>query len=218
MHYPFYENHKNKRVSKIIEILGVDWFKDKTILELGACHGDIGIEFIKLGSHVTFADAREENLNEIYAKIEQPDIIVLNQNKPYNLGRRYDLVLHLGTLWHIENWHNDLYCALRHSDRMILETKVLPKNVNISLSTNTLKSKYNAFGEKESCFTDVAVEKKLIELNIDYVRYDDANLNTNFEEMAENVYVKHIYDWTIETPILSSNKQIHHRRFWYVGL
>ena len=38
--------------------------------------------------------------------------------------KKFDLILHLGTLYHVENWRNDLKCALRHGDLMILETMV----------------------------------------------------------------------------------------------
>ena len=71
MHFDFFTEHKNNRVQKIISIYGSDWFKGKSILELGACHGDIGIEFIKLGAEVTFCDIREENLNEIINSLRQ---------------------------------------------------------------------------------------------------------------------------------------------------
>ena len=41
------------RVKKVIEVKGEEWFKGKTILELGTCHGLIGRHFEKLGATVT---------------------------------------------------------------------------------------------------------------------------------------------------------------------
>jgi hypothetical protein len=212
MHYSFYENHKNKRVSKIIEILGVDWFKDKTILELGACHGDVGIEFTKLGSHVTFADARIENLKEIEDKIQNPDIRIIDQNFAYNLKQRFDLVLHLGTLWHLQFWYNDLYYALSHSDLMILETRVLPIKTNIGLFQKRKVNQYVGTTDYIPVLTQNDIEKRIVELNHTYTRYDDSSLNIN--ESEENISM--VYDWDELNHYSANNKSIHHRRLWCI--
>ena len=85
MNFLFYEDWYKKRVSKIINIFGQDWFAGKNILELGACYGDIGIELTKLGAEVTFADAREENLDVIKNKFKiynySPNLLLLNQEE-----------------------------------------------------------------------------------------------------------------------------------------
>jgi hypothetical protein len=216
MHFDFFTEHKNNRVQKIISIYGSDWFKGKSILELGACHGDIGIEFIKLGAEVTFCDIREENLNEIRDKITNPNIIILNQNRPYNLKTKFDLVLHLGTLWHLENWYNDLYYAMQHSDQMILETKVLPKKGNINLFSSIVNERYSALNTKEPMFTSDAIEERLKSLNLAFKRFDDNDLNTDYLPAEDNVVIKHVYDWTDELHSGSTQKVIHHRRFYLV--
>ena len=63
-----FKDWTEKRVRKIISIFGKDWFHHKKILELGACHGDVGLEFLKLGADVLFTDARESNLKILHDK------------------------------------------------------------------------------------------------------------------------------------------------------
>jgi len=69
MKHLFYEEWKNKRVKKIENIFGRDWFCGKSILELGAAHGDVGSHFLKLGAEVIFTDIKEEYLQSIKDKI-----------------------------------------------------------------------------------------------------------------------------------------------------
>lgn len=208
MHYPWYKDHKIKRVKKIIDIFGIDWFKNKSILELGACHGELGLEFANLGADVLFTDARIENLTELLSIKPDAKIQVLNQNSYYNLHRKFDLVLHLGTLWHVENWYNDLYCAIKHSDNIILETLVLPRSGNFSMPYNNVDSVYSSINQKEQVFTEVAVESRLNELGCTFTRYDESELNTYYDDVSL------VYDWSVDDAILDS--KVHCRRFWYI--
>ena len=127
----FYDEWKNKRVNKIENIFGRDWFCGKSVLELGAAHGDIGIHFLKLGADVLFADVRIEHLRNINQKLfelnHNTKTIVLNQNKRYDLERKFDLILNTGVLYHLENWKQDLECAMNHTNVMILESVVSMK-------------------------------------------------------------------------------------------
>ena len=54
MKYLMYENWTKKRIDAILKQFGEDSFNRATMLEMGACHGDIGIEFMKLGADVAF--------------------------------------------------------------------------------------------------------------------------------------------------------------------
>lgn len=210
MHFSWYEDHKNKKVQKIISILGKNWFKDKSILELGSCYGDIGIEFVKLGAQVLFTDVRQENLDKIKIKLSNPKTQIINQNANYNLKQKFDLVLHLGTLWHVENWYNDLYHALKHTSLMILETRVVPKKGSISLLGIYADAPYDGYKCFEPLFTCEVLESRLKELNCSFTRYDDSDLNTFHKDL------NHIYDWKDE--VINDNGNVaHYRRFYVVS-
>lgn len=221
----FYNEWANTRVNKIINIFGKKWFNDKKILELGAAHGDIGIELLKIGAHVCFSDGREENLQSIVNNLEpynyKPDIQLIDQNTPWSLDKTFDLVLHLGTLWHIENWKQDLERSLSHSNVMILETMVNPRFGQSSANFSHPCIDYGPLNEIGSFFTQEAVEEELTNLGCKFIRFDDPDLNTS-GWAYNSIKLTTIYDWEYNdasVEMTSSPQQthsIHHRRFWLV--
>lgn len=192
----FYKEWKEKRVKKIIEIFGKSWFAKKKILELGACHGDIGLEFLNLGSDVLFCDARISNLEEIPDKTFIPvKICELDQNYDYNLNQTFDLILHLGTLYHIENWKNDLKCALSHGSIMILETLVNPNNNDVERVLDYTESSYDSYNSKTPVFTEKMVEEYLSNLGCKFFRFDNEELNVDWRWSSNEVMIRQEYDW-----------------------
>jgi hypothetical protein len=225
MNHVFYEQWCNSRVNKIIDVLGNDWFPGKQILELGACHGDIGIPLLKLGADVTFSDVREENLQVIKDKFTYEDFvpktIELNQNFEYNLNKKYDLVLHLGTLYHVENWKQDLQCALNHSNIMFLETVVSPFENMPDMLRDGGNYKYDGYNCKEPLFTQESVEKTLTELGCKFIRFDNQSLNSNWNWLNTDSLIKNVYDWNYDNVKLytlntKTNQMVHFRRMWMV--
>lgn len=221
-----YKSWKQKRLSRIINLLGEDWFSGKSILELAAGYGDIGIELMELGADVTFADANEEFLNIIQSKIPYPvPLVKFDQNNYYDLGKKFDLVLHLGVLYHILNWKEDLKCAFNHSDKIILETiveasqnKIWEKKIKVSpqLWGNTL--------EEKSLFSEKAVDNEIKKSGYSYLKLNNSSLNTNFGwGIGEKNLERHIYDWTPENVRLHSNYikdgvsyNTHFRKMWFI--
>jgi hypothetical protein len=207
MDMPFFEDWNQKRLDKIIKIFGKNWFFSKKILELGACHGNVGLELIKLGALVYFTDARQENLN----RIKEKNIRVLDQNYPYDLKMKFDLIIHMGVLNHLENWKQDLKCALSHSDKMILESLVLgKKQKDYCLDDNKNNLKYSSFNSKNSYFTQESVEKEIKKIGFNFIRMDDKNLNSYSNTL--NL----IYDWTYEEENNNFKIPTMKRRMWLV--
>jgi len=84
-----YIDWRNKRISMMINILGDDFFKDKTVLELGCGYGYIGNYLQQeLGSIVTFAEGNENFISKIKQLNPNSDVIHLDQDKPYNLNKK----------------------------------------------------------------------------------------------------------------------------------
>tara|TARA_R110002012_G_C11442601_1_gene590796 strand:- start:64 stop:741 length:678 start_codon:yes stop_codon:yes gene_type:complete len=223
MKHLMYEDWTKKRVDKIKSIFGKDWFHHKKILELGACHGDVGIEFLKLGADVLFTDARESNLKLLYDKLNKinfnPKLKIVDQNKDYNLKTKYDLVFHLGVLYHIKNWKKDLENCLKHSNKLILESLVSPVKNLKSNTENSFIYKYNSIDGVESIFTQEAVENHLLKLKCKFIRLDTIDLNTDWSWMNEGKRVRKIYDWTYESMksyVYDNNDSTQFRRMWIV--
>lgn len=224
MNYLFYEEWYSNRVNKIVDILGKDWFAGKSILELGACYGDIGLSLHKLGAKVHFTDVREENLTHITTRLAQynitPETTILNQNYRYDLKRKYDLILHQGLLYHIENWKQDLRCALQHSNMMFLETVVTPqKGAPEEWLDVVSEGPYDGLNCKVPFFTQESVEYVLESLGCKFLRLDSSSLNTNTTWASGGVLLRNVYDWNynnVDRYNSDTEVSTQFRRMWLV--
>jgi 2-polyprenyl-3-methyl-5-hydroxy-6-metoxy-1,4-benzoquinol methylase len=102
------------RVAKLISIFGAEWFNGKTVLELACGLGLVGQELQKYGAKVTFTEGRSEYLNEIIQHANGSEVYQIDQDEPWDFGRKFDLVLHWGVLYHLQGWNRDLKTALNH--------------------------------------------------------------------------------------------------------
>jgi 16S rRNA G966 N2-methylase RsmD len=219
-----YQEWVDIRVKKIINIFGYDWFHHKKVLELGACYGDIGTELLKIGADVLFADAREEHLNTINNSLTglnfTPRTKVINQNDRYDLGETFNLVLHLGVLYHVANWKSDLECALKHTNTMVLETIVsLVEGSQDSTHINNNTYQYDSIDGKEPLFTQESVEQHLTNLGCKFLRFDNSELNTSWSWLYNNRRVRKVYDWNYANAssyIYDPNDSTQFRRMWLV--
>lgn len=216
----FHEDWTNRRLAKIKSIFGADWFYDKSILELGACHGDIGIHLLKMGSKVHFTDARKSNLEEINIRLQpflyRPKVSILNQENEYHIGK-YDLVIHAGVLYHIKNWKQDLACALSHAPITILETSVLPEPIRKEIISDAVDSFYGPYCKGSiTKFTAASVEAELNRLGCKFIRFYDKELNSSGWSLNDVMY-HNIYDWTYDNIKMSTKYNIYdYRAFWLI--
>lgn len=168
------------RVCKLEQIFGVDWFAGKRILELGCGYGNIGLYFQDLGADVTFADGRQEFLDVVKKKCPTAKIIVLDQNNPWDLQQEFDLVIHFGISYHLQNWQQDLACALKHGQYIAYETAVNRYAYDIEFEIKEFNYGENhcgIIGNQGSLPSISLIEKQFIG---DFKRYDDADLNVEY--------------------------------------
>lgn len=213
MKHLFYEDWTKKRIDRIVNIFGKEWFNNKSVLELGSAHGDVGIEFLKLGADVTFSDIRQEHLDSIESKLKEfafkPKTICFNQNDVYDLHTKYDLILHLGVLYHIENWKQDLECALNHTKIMILESAVYPSDRRMKHPV------YGPYKCENPRLTQDGIENYLTELGCKFIRFDITELDSVGGWFNQDFKDNHIYSW--HSPRENTERGTnHYRRFWLV--
>ena len=116
-----------KRLNKMLEIYGEDYFAGKRILELGSGLADIGAFFADLGAEVLCVEGRKETIRLARLKhrkvprlrIEQHDL----EQDFSHLGR-FDLIIHFGLLYHIPDVAGHLKQCFAMSDEIILESVV----------------------------------------------------------------------------------------------
>ena len=105
---------------------GEYWYKDKNILELGCGHGHVGKKLMDLGANVTFAEGRcewEEKIREVAGK--NIEFICLDNDQQWNLERKFDLIVHWGLHYHLQNWERDLSISAFHADYISLEGNIV---------------------------------------------------------------------------------------------
>lgn len=220
----FYQRWAQKRIDKIINVLGQDWFANKKVLELGSGHGDIGKHFVSLGANVTFTDARENYLTAIVDSYQNtgycPTTVCLNQNIEYDLKTTFDLVLHLGVLYHVEHWQQDLRCALGQSNLAFLETRVAPRqDATVGVKGEISLADFGLYNCRRPVFTQEAVEQELLKLGCKFIRFDSNELNTDWSWDVTGLLTKHVYDWNyhnVNSYLINQDCDVHYRRMWLV--
>ena len=212
-----WEAYRVTRAQKLVSILGIDWFENKNILEMGCSSGNIGHYLKSLSANVSYCDVREEVLDLVRDKDPTSDIFVLDQETNWSLDKHYDLIIHFGLVYNIDNWIADLTKALLHTNILALETAT--SKYSCCSEFKIQSSQYGLHGPGSG--TGTLVSSKNIENVFDkegarYTRYDDADINIGIRRFN--------YDWkedqrepVIENNIISSwwdNPHYGGRRFW----
>jgi len=201
-----YVDWRETRIKKIISIFGKEFFNGKTILELGAGHGHIGNYFKTLGAHVIMTDGKPEHVEKMKESFGNKDIFLLDQETQWNSNEKFDIVIHWGVLYHIDNWKEDLQIAIRHGNMIFLESEVCDSddpNIEIKVQEpNSYDQAFNAnnIGSRPSASM---IEQIISKTGSTFIRYDDADINSGF----------HNYNWAVKNTNQAPNGQ---RRFWII--
>jgi SAM-dependent methyltransferase len=184
----FFNTRRLILVNKLESLFGIDWFRGKKILELGCGTGRIGRYFGLLGADVTFCDARPELLNLIKIEDENAKCIELNNETNWALPDHYDLILHLGLSYNLDNWEQDLRCSINQGKIIVFESGVC--RFSDKFEAKIIEPKYDfehygPFSKVGTLVSSANIQDVLSEKNKKWIRYDDKNLNgANF-----------FYDW-----------------------
>lgn len=203
-----YHEWRIKRIAAITEYMGADWFRGKKVLELACGYGDIGIAFWALGADVVFSDGRNEHLQELrsrYPMIAADKIIWADLEEgiklPASCGS-FDLIIHHGVLYHLNNWRKTIEDSARLCRHLMLETEVCDSN-DETLELKTTEDGYDqALSKVGSRPSAALVEQVLVSSGFHHERLRDDRCNANI----------HRYDW----PVTDRRSWDHGlRRFWF---
>lgn len=199
----WYEGWRNARIIKLCKILGgKEWFKGKSVLELGCGHGHVGVMLKRWGADVLLTDGREWCVEATNYYWPDMDVRLVDQTKPYSLGN-FDLVIHWGITYHLppDKWKEDLKCAFGHGKKICYECEVVDwanDNFAEACPDEGLDKSLSGVGTKISTRT---LEKSFRELGYRWKRYDDEDLDTGSSR----------YSWVEED---NGNWFPGQRRFW----
>lgn len=200
-----YTTWQEKRVTAIIEYFSPLWFRGKKILELGAGYGDIGAVFTALGAEVTCSDARIEHLEVVKMKYPQIHTVQANIENEWPFEDRYDLILHLGVLYHLDDVNFSLERSLNSANHVVLETEVCDSNdrstiLKVDEDKNGYDQSFTGRGSRPSAT---------------YLENFIEHRGASFERIAGNECnsLFHQYNWTVQ----NSGEWRHGlRRFWFI--
>ena len=201
-----YEYWTSKRIVAIVEHYGENFFKGKKILELGCGYGNIGKVLISIGAEVIFCEGREEHINILRKRFPNNRIYKMNlENEWFFDAERFDLILHLGVLYHLDNFEYSLKKSFLSSDNIVLETEVSdsddPKLV-LKVYENQQDYDQSLIG-KGSRPSPAYLENIFRENNFKYQKVTDSRCNSSF----------HRYDWEIKNTNTFENGL---RRFYFL--
>jgi SAM-dependent methyltransferase len=194
-----------RRIKGIIDYYGHEFMHHKKILDLGCGQGEIGGALNRLGADVTAVDARQDHLKLVAKKFPSVKIVKadLDVSWPF-IGAKFDLILDLGILCHIRDFHHHLKSVCASCTHLILETAVCDSDdparydvVQENKSDPHLS--VNGLGGRPSV---AAIEKILKENGMSFKRLDSSKFNSG----AYN------YDWAPK-----NNGESFHtkRRIWF---
>jgi len=195
---------RTKRILTILDEYGHRFFEGKTLLELGAGYGDIGGCFAALGAKVTCLEGRARNVAAIQRRF--PGVAASQHD--LNLGlpgtERYDVILHLGVLYHLSGPEQSLRDSCRRCDHLILETEVSDSDdPNFVCRVKEASYIYDQALDGAGCRPSPAhVERILTDEGFKFTRLDDDRCNWEL----------HVYDWPITN---SKTYRSGLRRMWF---
>lgn len=229
-----YNNWRRNRVRKLLQIVGEDWLKNKSILELGCALGHTGYYLrYNFGADVTFSDARNRYIDYIKEIIKQSqpqdnisneNFLVLDQDKHWSICKddsdslqKFDLILNWGVNYHLTNWRRDIERTLAHSDKVCLETHVLDSEDSDEITHRHEYGCDKGTNGIESIVPSKAIEKVLKDNNFSYKRYDDPCLDgggQNYSWSSKNDRSAFVYNTT--DPVTGEIRNISEkRRYWF---
>jgi hypothetical protein len=195
-----YDGWRATRMNCVNKYILANYFKSKTLLELGCGYADIGNMFYDLGAIVSSADSRLEHLNIAKEKYPHLKTFLYDGDKD-DIAEKYDIVLHWGLLYHLQEIDTHLEKVAKKCDILLLETEVCDSD-DPDLYFETQEDGYDqAFNSKGIRPSPMYVEKLLVKNGFNFQLIKDPILNST----------QHQYDWEIKNTKDHKNGL---RRFW----
>lgn len=193
-----------KRLKAIVNYYGAEFFDGIKVLDLGCGHGFFGDELTKLGAKVTYCDARIKHLIEIKERNPDADTRLVDLEFDFPRGE-WDLTIHFGVLYHLENVEANLLRACLSTEHMILEVVVCdskdPYLCDIRNEDETNISQ--AFRGVGSRPTPAFIERNLKENGMQFIMLTTTECDDHI----------HTYSWEAKNRGKNTSGQ---RRMWFI--
>jgi len=201
---PYLDLARNK-IKGIIDYFGHTSFVQKSVLDLGCGHADIGGALYRLGADTTVVDARQEHLKVVGKKFPGIKVIFadLDHNWPF-ANKKFDFILDLDLVCHLHNFENHIRNVCHSANSLVLETAVCDSNDPYkAVSVPENNGIYHlSFTGMASYPTAACIERLLKECGMSFARIDNVKFNSG----------NYIYNWKETNDGSFSERK---RRIWF---
>lgn len=201
-----FQNHyidwRDKRIQCIVDYYGKDFFKNKKLLELGCGYGEIGAYLAKLGADVTCLDAREEHLKMLRIMYPFLETVQADLDNEWPFKDKFDVILYLGTLYHLKHFEKPLIRACKSAKHLVLESEVCDSDDPNMIIFTKERGYDQAFNESGNRPSQAYIEKVLRRCGMKYKLLKTSKYDTE----------DHKYNWKIQNTNKWENGL---RRLWF---
>ena len=180
-----------------------NFLKGKTVLELGANHGDFGNFFHQQGADVTCLDIKDKNLDIVKNKYPHLKQLKFDLNIGFPYGH-WDVITHMRILQHLADPEKAIQDFAPHAKWFIIESRVLDTNDPYLFIDQPYETKdYDMHASTKRQVGAAYYARIFNECGLQWNRHDDSRLNSGRRK----------YDWKVK-----ETKEFHpfKSRFWWV--
>lgn len=206
--HPTCDQWNKARVDMLAKVLGTDWFPGKRVLDVGCGHGNNGRLIQQLGAEVAFTDGRQFFVD--FLKEDGLEAYLVDHDTEWTVPGHFDLIVHWGLLYHLNNWKQDVACCLNVAPILCLETEI------IDLADPTYEQKKDEMDQYDHAVNRIGTvmsannfQEHVNTLGATWDRYDVPELNVPPGSECGT----HYYNWN-ETN--SGHFRQGQRRYWIV--
>jgi len=182
-----YDEWREARMKGINKYIDNSFFEGKSLLEVGAGFADLGNMFSEKGCTVTSSDGRGQHLSVIQERYPHLKLMFYDCDID-KLEENYDIILHWGTLYHVNNIETNLEDVANHCCYLFLETEISDTNDIFCLKVNEepyhLDQAAHAIGSRPS---PSYVESLLNKNNFNYKMILDDIINSTCHKYNEPI-------------------------------
>ena len=199
----YHRDWQRARLQFILEKYPAEFWKDKTVLELGSFNGVIGNFFRELGSKVLCIEGREENIIRIKEEFPELEVVQANLDTPDWEFGNWDVIINFGLFYHLEKFHREnLTNCIKNSKLLFFET-VIYDSYDCELYERQESGLDQSLSEIGKSPSTRYVENILDQTNTYYTKYSETRLGGG----------AHYYDWKDENSKIFNQ---YNRRFWII--
>lgn len=120
------DNWQLYRLDFILSRYPESFWKDKTVLELGAHNGYFGSKFQEYGAKVKCVEGRESNVKAMKDFHKNLDIELYDLDTQEWPWGHYDVIINFGLYYHLATYHKEhIKNCIENCDLMFFETRVV---------------------------------------------------------------------------------------------